>query len=197
MQTRQPNARLIAIAFAVMLTATTAAAATVAVYFSPTDAVATQIADRINAANSRVFMAAYVLSEQRIREALRAAKQRGLDVRLIVDRRQETSQYSSAPAMAKAGIAVKTDAWEPLHHNKFVVVDSTITITGSANFSRGGTDDNAENVVVITDTAVNAAYAANFTTHWNHSRAFDWQPYATRKKPLRPTDPNPEALQFR
>jgi phosphatidylserine/phosphatidylglycerophosphate/cardiolipin synthase-like enzyme len=157
---------------------------TIAIYFSPKGGAADAIAAAIDAATTRVWAMEYSLSESRITAALIRAQTRHVDVHIIVDPHQQSDVYSTAPKLYKAGVPIVVDANHQLMHDKTFVIDSTTTITGSANATRSAESDNAENVVIITDATVNATFAANFQTHLAHCHG-----YTIHAKPrLRPIE---------
>ncbi len=57
-------------------------------------------------------------------------------------------------------------------HNKIMVIDRERIITGSFNFSSAAQEKNAENLVVITDTAQAQRYARNWQFHAGHSAPY-------------------------
>lgn len=106
-----------------------------------------------------------------ILSALAAAKGRGLDVAVILDksndRSGEKSRYSGATFVARAGIPVFIDYRPAIAHNKIIVIDRHLVITGSYNFTSRAERRNAENVTFIDSAEV----ASRFLSNWNARRA--------------------------
>jgi phosphatidylserine/phosphatidylglycerophosphate/cardiolipin synthase-like enzyme len=50
-------------------------------------------------------------------------------------------------------------------HNKVMVIDGLVVITGSFNFTTAAERQNAENLLIIRDPAVAGRYAENWQTH--------------------------------
>jgi len=142
------------------------------VAFSPRGGCSALIAKHIDAATTSIDLTAYQLTAAPLADRIAAARSRGVQIRIIVDRAQETEPTPIPKRLAASGLALRTDAVEKLHHNKYAIIDSAIVITGSYNWSENAENSNAENVVVLHDAATAAAFTANFTTHWNHSRQF-------------------------
>ncbi|HUT14400.1 MAG TPA: phospholipase D family protein [Thermoguttaceae bacterium] len=153
-------------------------AADVAVFFSPNGGCTAEIVDRISRAETSVDVSAYSFSSPPIGNALIDAMNRGLAVRVIVDAGQESHSYSTAPVLVAAGVDVVTDSRHAIFHNKVIVIDKSITITGSFNFTKSAETRNAENIVVIRDIEVAAKYVENFQHHYRHST-----PFKSKKKP--------------
>ncbi len=116
----------------------------------------------IDAAKTRIYFAMYTFTLPDIADALVAAKQRGVEVRGLLDA-HESTRSSEAPIVEKlrrAGIPLETarhaDA-EALMHIKAMVTDSAYAV-GSYNWSRLGTTENDEILEIGTDPATVAAY---------------------------------------
>jgi phosphatidylserine/phosphatidylglycerophosphate/cardiolipin synthase-like enzyme len=82
-----------------------------------------------------------------ILSALKAAHARGVDVEVIVDKtsaRQSKSgsRYSATTYLTNAGIPVWVDAKVAIAHNKVMVVDGAVVITGSFNFTAAAQKSN-------------------------------------------------------
>jgi phosphatidylserine/phosphatidylglycerophosphate/cardiolipin synthase-like enzyme len=115
-------------------------------------------------ASSSIDVAMYDFDRASVRDALIAAKGRGLSVRIVGDG-ADAADPQYAPfygSLLAAGIPVVTDTLSSLMHNKFAIFDGQVTWTGSANFSDTAFTLNGENVLVITDTVVATAYHTEF-----------------------------------
>lgn len=141
-------------------------------YFSPNGGAAHAVATEISNAKKSVKVMAYSISEPEITAALVTAQQRGVAVGLIVNPNQQNDLYSSAGEIKRAKAHTIVDHVHKLQHNKTMVIDDIVVITGSMNFTRAGDKNNAENTLVIHDAAIAARYAADWQTHFNHSIPF-------------------------
>lgn len=93
----------------------------------------------------RVWIAGYYFTSTPIAKALHQAHERRVDVRVVLDRSQATQKYSSASYFYNQGVPVKINARYPVMHHKFLVIDSDVVGFGSMNFTRSGSNQNAEN----------------------------------------------------
>jgi phosphatidylserine/phosphatidylglycerophosphate/cardiolipin synthase-like enzyme len=121
----------------------------------------------------------YALTSREIVSALIDAKRRGLDVRAIVDRSQLESDQSDASAVARllsADIPVLVDTVPGLMHNKILIVDDETVVTGSFNYTWSAENRNAENLIVIHDSAIAAEYAQNWSARAARSRLLAARP---------------------
>jgi hypothetical protein len=81
-------------------------------------------------------------------EKLVEMHQRGVGVRVILDRDRKTDPYLSTiinkPAkefLESAGVPVRSDAEDVLMHSKFVVIDRKLVVIGSHNWSAGSYEE--------------------------------------------------------
>jgi phosphatidylserine/phosphatidylglycerophosphate/cardiolipin synthase-like enzyme len=81
-----------------------------------------------------------------IAKALLDAHKRGVQVQVILDKSQRTEKYSSADFLANQGVPTLIDANHAIAHNKVIVIDGEIVLTGSFNFTKAPQEKNAENV---------------------------------------------------
>jgi phosphatidylserine/phosphatidylglycerophosphate/cardiolipin synthase-like enzyme len=132
----------------------------------------------IGAAHISILVMAYEITPGPLVTALIEAHRRGVKVRAIVDYRQFTDRHNRDDAfgverLGAAGIPVLVDRPPGLMHDKVMVIDGGVVITGSFNYTYSAEHRNVENLLVIHDPAL----AAQYTRHW-HSRA-------SRSRPLR------------
>lgn len=152
--------------------------APVQVRFSPKGGCTEAIVEALQGARKTVRVQAYSFTSDPIAKALSKAHDRGVDVRLILDRSQETARSSEAVPLALAGVPVWIDADHGIAHNKVMVIDGETVVTGSFNFTQGGELRNAENLLIIRDASLAGLYAANWEVHLEHSRPLE--PHAER-----------------
>jgi phosphatidylserine/phosphatidylglycerophosphate/cardiolipin synthase-like enzyme len=124
--------------------------------------------DLIDGATSRIDAAVYGLNRQRIVDALIAAHQRGVAVRVVGDDQAAVGAYSDHYGqLAASGVTVITDtSTSKIQHNKFLVFDGQVTWTGSTNLTDTGLTLNANSSMVITDTTLASSYTAEFEEMW-------------------------------
>jgi phosphatidylserine/phosphatidylglycerophosphate/cardiolipin synthase-like enzyme len=100
------------------------------------------------------------------------AHKRGADVQVILDKSQRSEKYSSADFVAHAGIPTYIDAKHKIAHNKIMVIDGQVVITGSFNFTKSAESENAENLLIINSTDLGAKYTKNWQAHLGHSERY-------------------------
>jgi phosphatidylserine/phosphatidylglycerophosphate/cardiolipin synthase-like enzyme len=93
-------------------------------------------------------------------------------VRVVLDKSQRDEKSSVAGYLFDAGIPVWVDAKYAIAHNKVMIVDGAIVITGSFNFTMEAETSNAENLLVIRNVELAARYGRNFLDHLSHSEVY-------------------------
>ena len=137
----------------------------------------------LDEAKHTVYVQAYGFSNAHIAEALIEAKARGVDVQVILDRSNARVGYSAAKFLLHAGVPTYIDASHVIAHNKVMVIDGDVVLTGSYNFTSAAEHENAENLLVLKDGALAARYYANWQTHRAHSPpATDYVPAPRRRR---------------
>jgi len=142
------------------------------VYFSPKGGATEACVAEINAAKHSIYVQAYSFTSKPIAAALVAAKKRGVQVSVILDRSQKTANYSEADFLAHAGISTAIDSKHAIAHNKLMVIDAETVITGSFNFTSAAESRNAENLLVLRDAALADRYLQNWLLHQGHSESY-------------------------
>jgi phosphatidylserine/phosphatidylglycerophosphate/cardiolipin synthase-like enzyme len=127
---------------------------------SPHDALDETLAADIDRAQTSVDVAAYDLDLERVAEALIAAHERGVAVRLVTD--TDNVDLRQVRQLDRAGIPVVEDNRGAIMHNKFVVIDNQVVWTGSWNLTDNGTYRNDNNAVRIVVPALAQNYTAEF-----------------------------------
>jgi len=122
----------------------------------------------ICAAKTSIRMLAYSLTDTLILAQLINAHKRGIDVRICCDAKASKEHGELAHQAAAAGICTCLDSCHPIMHDKTLVIDGTIVLLGSYNWSFGA-QRNAENLLAIADPDLASAYQANWALHAAHS----------------------------
>jgi phosphatidylserine/phosphatidylglycerophosphate/cardiolipin synthase-like enzyme len=120
----------------------------------------------INRANRSVYVAVYSFTRDVLAAALVSAKNRGVEVRVVIERDRANEQGSEYQYLSSAGVSVRLDGNSGLMHHKFVVIDGLIVVTGSYNWSTAAEDRNDENIVIIRDGYVAERFRQEFERIW-------------------------------
>ncbi|MBS0616014.1 MAG: DUF1669 domain-containing protein [Verrucomicrobia bacterium] len=140
------------------------------VYFSPEDHVEQRLISLIEKEKRSIHVAVYSLTHRRIANALIEAKQRGVEVTVIVDRFSVKAK-SPLLLMSQAGIPIYVWDSDPqktkkshraLMHHKFCVFGDDFVWTGSFNWTYEASRSHKEDVIVIRDPTLASAYKDEF-----------------------------------
>jgi phosphatidylserine/phosphatidylglycerophosphate/cardiolipin synthase-like enzyme len=147
---------------------------TVDVFFSPNGGATDAVVRELNSARTEILVQAYSFTSKPIAKALVDAKKRGVKVEVVLDKSQRREKYTSADFVAHAGIPTYIDDQHAIAHNKVMIIDRQILITGSFNFTKAAEEKNAENLLVLKgNRPLVDRYIRNFEEHKGHS-----EPYA-------------------
>lgn len=155
---------------------------TAEVYFSPKGGCTEAIVHALGAAKQTVFVQAYSFTSKPIFAALLAAQKRGVKVQLLLDRSNLSQKSSEADDAVDAGVFVLIDSKHEIAHNKIMIIDSELVITGSFNFTHNAEESNAENLLLLRSKEVAARYADNWRDHARHSETYAKAEKAKEKK---------------
>jgi phosphatidylserine/phosphatidylglycerophosphate/cardiolipin synthase-like enzyme len=138
------------------------------VYFSPPDDAASAIVKAIDASEHEVLVQAYGFTHNAMAQALVRAHQRGVKVRVLLDKKSESSNRYVIAVLTDADMEVRHDGKHAIAHNKVMLIDRTIVITGSFNFTNSAATRNAENLLVLKSADLAETYRLQWQNHWAH-----------------------------
>lgn len=115
----------------------------------------------INSAQKSLDIAIYELDLPEVGDALLAARDRGVQVRLVTDS-DEIGDLETLIRLKDQGIPIVPDERSAIMHNKFMVVDGQSVWTGSYNFTPNGTYRNNNNAIYIQSPQLAQNYTGEF-----------------------------------
>ena len=105
------------------------------VYFSLSDNPQKEIIKNINQAEAFINIAMYIFTDKEIALPLIKAHERGVKVRLYLDKDQVDYRYSQSRFLVQKGIKTRISSNEYIMHNKFAIIDNRLLLTGSYNWT--------------------------------------------------------------
>ncbi len=120
------------------------------------------LAAEIDGVQATLDIAAFEFNNERLTEAVIAAHQRGVQVRIVTDDEFGVEEEESIEEFVDAGIPVVDDNKTALMHNKFMILDRQVVWTGSWNYTRNGTYRNNNNALVLRSQRAVRAYQTEF-----------------------------------
>ena len=148
------------------------------IHYAPEENLELVDARVIGGAELSIDMAAYVLSDPRVIEALTAAAERDVVVRLYFDKSQ-FAQHGLRPNAPIETLLAHPNVWARvkgegvLMHLKAYAVDGRLLRTGSGNFSRPGLSQQDNDLVLISDPTAIDAFERDFEGIWSRARNID------------------------
>lgn len=148
------------------------ATGTLEVAFSPDEGAQALVLKVINTSKTEIHMLAYSFTSAPVVQALLDAKKRGVDIKLVVDDKNNLSENrngkarAALSALANAGIDVRTIVIYPIHHDKVIISDQQTVELGSFNYSDAAAHKNSENVLVNWN---NPQLAKTYETHFQRN----------------------------
>jgi len=175
------------------------------VYFSLSDNPQKEIIKNINQAEAFINIAMYIFTDREMyiftdREIalpLAKAQERGVKVRLYLDKEQVDYQYSQSRFLVQKRIKTRISSNNYIMHHKFAIIDNRILLTGSYNWTFSANNRNDENLMVIDDPEFIARYQNQFEKLWfeKYSLERTQQLYKIAKIDFLPTFPIPAKIE--
>lgn len=131
-------------------------------YFAPEDGVSARIISEINQARNEIIFMVYSFTDKRMAEAMIEKHREGMRVEGIFNWRQEGDENSVYPLLAERGIPVYFSPKDRTLHHKVMVIDSSVVITGSYNFTKSANARNDENILIIRSPELARAYLEEY-----------------------------------
>lgn len=141
--------------------------------FTPQEKCLRVILKEISSAKKRIWLQGYTFTSIPIERALIQARDKGLDVQVILDKSQATQKHSRASSLQENSITVYIDGIPAIAHSKIIIADDTI-ITGSYNWTNSAEKRNCENLLIIKDEKETMnKYEDNFLSRKRKATVYD------------------------
>jgi phosphatidylserine/phosphatidylglycerophosphate/cardiolipin synthase-like enzyme len=164
--------------------------------FAPRESYVNRAVGRYNAETQKIDVIMYRITDRRHTDAIIAAVQRGIPVRLITEPKQyrdPTRLWHSwnVDRLYMAGVDIKHRKHAGLNHQKSVILyGQDMTIFGSSNWTSPSSDSQEEHNLFTRDSAMFQWFVDQFERKWNNTTGiienenFVPLPPATPKSPL-------------
>lgn len=154
----------------ILLPATSFGQSTIERAFSPHQGATELVVNTIGEAHRSISMAAYSFTSRPIAEALVDACNRGVDVRVVLDKSQRTNALLSR-LFDGSCVHTRINYRYAIMHDKFIIVDDDTVELGSFNYTKAAENNNAENVLVLHDVPTVAHdYGTQWIKLWDESQ---------------------------
>lgn len=133
------------------------------VYFSPDDGVQAILLDILTDAQESIYFMAFSFTADELGEVIRERAESGVTVAGVMDEEQvKSNQGTEFDLFRRAGLDVYIDGNPGQMHHKIMIVDESIVIVGSYNFTNSAETRNDENLLVIYNEEIAAQFIEEF-----------------------------------
>ncbi|MBK7453286.1 MAG: hypothetical protein IPJ46_06095 [Anaerolineales bacterium] len=139
------------------------------VLFSAEDHVISNLIALVNDAQVSVRFLAFSFTDYPLAKAMIDRAAAGVDVKGVYETFGSTSTGSEMKTFWCAGVPVRQDGNGSFLHDKIIIIDNSIVVTGSLNYSSNADDSNEENVVILDNAEIAALYLLEFDKLWNQA----------------------------
>ena len=137
-------------------------------YFFPNPSNEQRVVNMFRTCKKTLDIAIFTFTRDSIAQAILEAHQRGLKIRCIGDDGNSKVKGSDVRLLASVGIPCKTDNNFRFHmHNKMAIIDNSVVITGSFNWTNQAINKNQDNILFIEDKNIANQYTEYFNKIWN------------------------------
>ena len=134
-------------------------------YFFPNPSNEQRVVNMFRTCKKTLDIAIFTFTRDSIAQAILEAHQRGVKIRCIGDDGNSKVKGSDVRLLASIGIPCKTDNNIRFHmHNKMAIIDNSVVITGSFNWTNQAVNKNQDNILFIEDKNI----ANQYTEYYNH-----------------------------
>ncbi len=139
------------------------------VLFSSEDHAMDNVIAIVNDAQTSIRFLAFSFTDYPLAQAMIAKAQAGVDVQGVFETFGSNSPRSELKTTWCAGLPVRQDGNPSFLHDKIIVIDNSIVITGSLNFSSSADEDNEENVIILDNPEIAALYLQEYQKIWDQA----------------------------
>jgi phosphatidylserine/phosphatidylglycerophosphate/cardiolipin synthase-like enzyme len=129
-------------------------------YFSPVDLVMNKLIAYVQGAQKSIRFMVFTYTDENLANAMIERYQSGVDVKGVIENRG-ASNGALVPLFC-ANVPVQVDGNKYTMHHKVIIIDESIVITGSLNFTKSADDENDDNVIVIHSPVLAQLYLQEF-----------------------------------
>jgi phosphatidylserine/phosphatidylglycerophosphate/cardiolipin synthase-like enzyme len=168
---------LLIVAFLACQTSDKTVEGTVETHFSRQDGIEWAIEREIDNTHKSIDIAVYTFTSRPLAQALVDAKDRGVAIRVILNPSHSSTDYSKAAYLAQNDIDVHVERGARLMHHKFALIDDSILINGSFNWTASAEASNDENILILRGfPSTYIAYKNEFRRLWQESEPWEAAP---------------------
>ena len=140
------------------------------VLFSSEDKIVSKLIAIVNDAEVNIRFLAFSFTDDPLAQAMIDRARAGLDVKGVFEAFGSTYSSSELGKFWCANVPARQDGNGSFLHHKVIIIDNSIVITGSLNFSANADDSNEENVIILDNPEIAALYIQEFEKNWAQAK---------------------------
>jgi phosphatidylserine/phosphatidylglycerophosphate/cardiolipin synthase-like enzyme len=141
------------------------------VFFSPDDGVLAALVPVLEGAQESIYFLAYSFTSNQLGEIVRQQAEAGITIAGVMDDGQiRSNQGTEFDPFRQAKLDVRVDGIEGLLHHKVFIVDESIVVLGSYNFSQSAEERNDENLMIIYNPVIARQFMIEFQRVWDEAQ---------------------------
>jgi phosphatidylserine/phosphatidylglycerophosphate/cardiolipin synthase-like enzyme len=119
------------------------------IFFSPDDGALAALVPLVEGAQKSIYFLAYSFTSNQLGEIVRQKAEEGLTVAGVMDNEQiKSNQGTEFDPFRQSELDVRRDGIDGLMHHKVFIIDESIVVFGSYNFSQSAEERNDENLII-------------------------------------------------
>jgi Phosphatidylserine/phosphatidylglycerophosphate/cardiolipin synthases and related enzymes len=136
------------------------------IYFSPEDHVLDHMIPVVSSATKSIHFMAFSFTDYPLAKAMLDRASAGVDVSGVFEKVGSETDSSELHTFFCAKVPARQDGNPKFLHDKVIIVDNRLVISGSFNFSTNATESNDENVMIIDNPQIANLYTQEFQRVW-------------------------------
>jgi phosphatidylserine/phosphatidylglycerophosphate/cardiolipin synthase-like enzyme len=140
-------------------------------FFSPDDGVLAALIPLLEGAQESIYFLAYSFTSNQLGELVRQKAEAGLTIAGVMDDEQiRSNQGTEFDPFRQAELDVRRDGIDGLMHHKVFIIDESIVVLGSYNFSQSAEERNDENLMIVYSPVIADQFILEFQRVWDQAQ---------------------------
>lgn len=137
--------------------------------FAPEDECGNRLIDLLDGAQQSIHVMAFSFTHDGMSNVIRKRAKAGVTVRALFEQRGASTKYSEFNRFKRAKLDALIDGNPYTMHHKALVIDGQQTVLGSFNFSQNADESNDENLLIIDNADIAAAFLDEFERNYEQA----------------------------
>jgi len=137
--------------------------------FSAEDHAVSNLIALVNDAKASIRFLAFSFTDYPLAQAMIDRAKAGVEVKGVFETFGSSGDRSELKTFWCVGVPARQDGNSSFLHDKIIIIDNSIVVTGSLNYSSSADEANEENVVILDNLEIAALYLQEFDKLWNQA----------------------------